>query len=201
MGATDMLKKCVDKRLFSTANTVWLALLLLFGCLVASIATPPSYHHLTLCLTEHFPPRCSVPDEPCILQTVNPAFASLQLIIYYSCWYAFCFHCLCRGGRLAQYLAQFTQHGMGVKSKLLLCECHCFVDPTELFLLAVESRSFSSALAWIKAVFAQGPLISVQSSAPACIQRTHTCTHIHNNTLYVNTEISTGSYGAYSWKD
>lgn len=35
------------------------------------------------------------------------------------------------------------------------------MDPAEVFLLAVESRSLSSALAWIKGVFAQGPLICV----------------------------------------
>lgn len=43
MGTADMLKKCVDKKLSSKGSTVWLTVLLVFGCLVTSIATqhPP----------------------------------------------------------------------------------------------------------------------------------------------------------------
>lgn len=67
------------------------------------------------------------------------------------------------------------------------------MDPAEVFLLAVESRSFSSALAWIKGVFAQGPLICVPTHT---LMRTHTHAHVRTHALCVNKEISTGSYGA-----
>lgn len=92
MGTADMLKKCVDKKLSSKVSTVWLTVLLVFGCLETSIATQPPPTTTTIWpYALHFPAELC-PWQAFVRQLTLLSLHTDNLLLMPMC---VLLHCLC----------------------------------------------------------------------------------------------------------
>lgn len=143
----------------------------------------PSYH-IWPYASQSISPQSTVPDKPCIHQTVNPALPThSKFIIHADMRFASILMPQWQETAYLQCMPNMAWMQRRNFCRNLFANVSVWV-PAEVFLLSsAESRSFSPALAWIRECLLKAPLV-VCKALPLSMSMTHThaCRHTHTYT-------------------